>query len=635
MANQDQIDELVSLQSIYDGDADVLIELPEHLLQTPADSTRNLEQPDLKFEVDVVIRMSEAVTLQSIALDTHLQMLRGQQYACTAPDNNLTVQALPLKLEISVPASYLHAECVESVMPCVAISATWLPSNTRENLERELERQGHDHRGSQILFLWIEWLRNEACTFLQETRTSEIHACDVVGTEGQCKSLVVSGDLSGLIDWDQKREGHLLQKSIQQLCGNCGELLPGSSCRLGICKHVLCVQCIAVMTSISRNNKVTPCCPLPQCHEQMTSDMIGDLEVQRPQPETNDLKRILGTPIKDVVVFCPRCEDLGVDTPVSTSNVGKHVSEACVCPKCVWVFCSVCRSPWHGSEACTADPYRAARMLRRRPPLPSDMLEAVHPKVHTTEAPTKPMSEKELADAATVAKSTIKSKRNEQNFWTNAIDGIEHFSTESPYDALRWHILGEHGQQIYKSLTDVFGFSVRLRPVPMDKAVSRAFMHRASNCSDIRPAFHGTDVKNYSSIFHRGLLIPGDGNTLRVVHGTAHGRGVYTANVDAAWLSKGFCSDTSMLVCAVLVSSAVRFAGDAMVVQLASDVIPIFEARANRPSPTSCSMPASTTKSALPSPAVKTPCEQKKAKHNKPSANSFVAKLTKKSQKHR
>merc|ERR1719384_1562939 len=94
----------------------------------------------------------------------------------------------------------------------------------------------------------------------------------------------------------------------------------------------------------------------------------------------------------------------------------------------------------------------------------------------------------------------------------------------------------------------------------------------------MRPAFHGTNAVNHKSIFNRGLLIPGQDNELQVIHGAAHGRGVYTANVDAAWLSKGFCTQPRMLVCAVLDSSeVVRHVGDAMVVARSDHVVPLFE----------------------------------------------------------
>merc|ERR1719401_2255713 len=131
-----------------------------------------------------------------------------------------------------------------------------------------------------------------------------------------------------------------------------------------------------------------------------------------------------------------------------------------------------------------------------------------------------------------------------------------------------------------RSLHSVFGHGVALRPVPVAPAVHKRFMQTMLKKpeAEVRPAFHGTDVGNHASIFERGLLVPGDACDIRVVHGQAHGRGIYTANVDAAWLSQGFCTAPNMLVCAVLQSnSAVRHVGDAMVVARSDHVVPLFE----------------------------------------------------------
>merc|ERR550532_3262879 len=94
--------------------------------------------------------------------------------------------------------------------------------------------------------------------------------------------------------------------------------------------------------------------------------------------------------------------------------------------------------------------------------------------------------------------------------------------------------------------------------------------------ADIRPAFHGTNANNYNSIFQRGLLIPGHGNELQIIHGAAHGTGIYTANIDAAWLSRGFCTEQSMLVCAVIHTMSVRHHGDAMIVPRSELVLTFF-----------------------------------------------------------
>jgi len=97
-----------------------------------------------------------------------------------------------------------------------------------------------------------------------------------------------------------------------------------------------------------------------------------------------------------------------------------------------------------------------------------------------------------------------------------------------------------------------------------------------ANAAEIHAAFHGTNAANYRSIYQRGLLIPGQGNELKIVHGAVHGTGIYTANVDAAWLSRSFCTEESMLVCAVIHTCEVRHHGDAMIVPRVDLVAPIF-----------------------------------------------------------
>merc|ERR1712039_1146441 len=70
----------------------------------------------------------------------------------------------------------------------------------------------------------------------------------------------------------------------------------------------------------------------------------------------------------------------------------------------------------------------------------------------------------------------------------------------------------------------------------------------------LTPAFHGTAQKNIGSILKQGLLIPGEGNSLPVVNGSAHGLGIYTGacGLGGASLSHGFCRGGPMLICGVM-----------------------------------------------------------------------------------
>merc|ERR1712232_567248 len=138
-----------------------------------------------------------------------------------------------------------------------------------------------------------------------------------------------------------------------------------------------------------------------------------------------------------------------------------------------------------------------------------------------------------------------------------------------------------HEEAITKSLYDSSRCSIGdAKIAPMAKEVYEPFMQVLKKAfPNVKPAFHGTDARNHGSIFNRGLLIPGmgKGSDLSIVNGAVHGRGIYTANINAAWLSLGFCSAPRILVCAVVQSSKVTHPGDAMVVFDASHVIPVYE----------------------------------------------------------
>jgi len=100
----------------------------------------------------------------------------------------------------------------------------------------------------------------------------------------------------------------------------------------------------------------------------------------------------------------------------------------------------------------------------------------------------------------------------------------------------------------------------------------------------IVPTFHGTNAENLVPIRKHGLVvpgtvIPGTSTTLQVANGSAAGFGIYTANLNAPQLSHGFCSQPTMLVCAVVLKPGdVIQHGDAQVCKDARCVVPLLEA---------------------------------------------------------
>merc|ERR1719221_2001585 len=141
-------------------------------------------------------------------------------------------------------------------------------------------------------------------------------------------------------------------------------------------------------------------------------------------------------------------------------------------------------------------------------------------------------------------------------------------SQRERFECIRTNILASYRKQIATAL----GSQVTLIPAPMHADVVDRFLNALENWPDeqlkITVGVHGTRA-DFGSIFRRGLLIPGENNGVRVVNGSANGVGIYTANLNAAWLSVRFCADAAhpeMLVCAILQTPSVRHANDAQVV---------------------------------------------------------------------
>lgn len=167
------------------------------------------------------------------------------------------------------------------------------------------------------------------------------------------------------------------------------------------------------------------------------------------------------------------------------------------------------------------------------------------------------------------------------------------------FEILRGSFLRLHSSSIRNSLARCFDGKVRITPAPVAEEVKKRFLNLYSGTKGhekLLPAFHGTKESNHKSIFANGLLIPGRNNELKVANGSAHGLGIYTASVENAWLSCGFCSAPRMLICGVLdnskpvpsrlvgrfsmnrASEQVQHVGDAIVVFDDRRVMPLFEA---------------------------------------------------------
>lgn len=508
MANQDQRDELESVESIYSGSEEVQLELPD--LAAAAQGGRVAS--DLRVAIRIVVECS----------------LRKE-----------------VDLVVWLPASYLVGEPADRP-PRFELASACLSRPQLHALSGQLDERLAECHGGPILFECVEWLRTESWRFLGSAALAE--------EDQECDIRVVTWrhDIEATSEDDDEAA-----LATTKTCVNCaleaGLEEPGWSG----CGHVMCKQCLGDVVQVHSACGKAPRCPVPECSKPLPEAVVDSAGA--PQLWAIVSLRLRGTPFEQSVVYCPRCEDRGMDMPVitasSTSGGNGEIcaSRLCQCFQCSCQFCDICRSPWHPGQSCFDDESRVVRMTKRRPPLTADLAE-VAAKVREE------VSQREKKKAE-MLKELVKRGSGQ-------------------FEVLRKDFLETHREAIMHGLNSVLAGDVTLAPASIAREVQSRFMSAlfAATNAELRPAFHGTDARNHPSIFRRGLLVPGEESGIRVAHGQAHGRGVYTANVDAAWLSKGFCTQPRMLVCAVLDSGeVVRHVGDAMVVARSDHVVPLFE----------------------------------------------------------
>lgn len=510
MTNPSQLEELASLEAIYDGSDEVVIKR----------MSAHAEIHDVDSDPDLEVLISEA----------------ANKGGC-------------LILRLWLPMDYL-LECeFDPIAPRFELESSFFSLGQLSSFCGELDRLFIEQPHHPILFSWIEWLRTEAPDMIEEAQS----------TDGRALKLWVAEPADKNIEFKEPEV---------QTCSNC--LLIMSCQTLQSCQHAFCSTCLAASIQVESANSSPHCCPLPSCRAPLSKEDVVCGE-RPPEAWMRIAQQINGTAFQDAIVFCPRCEDRGMDIPVlmgqgrSTEDLlkskmgqgrsyGNIASLSCKCFSCAQRFCGICRSLCHPGSACFDDRARIVRLAKRRPPLASELQDM----------------------AVQIAHEIKKDEADKAKDFGDALGG-------QSFDSIQSLFLSWHEASILEAVAEVFGSDARLYEAPVSETVKQRFMAAYAQYPEyeLRPAFHGSNVQNYPSIFENGLLIPGDGNSVRMAHGAAHGRGVYTANLNAAWLSRGFCSDPVMLVCGVLQTSVVRHVFDAMVVGDSSHVVPLLVCEAS------------------------------------------------------
>ena len=297
----------------------------------------------------------------------------------------------PVILSVTLPETYPSVS-----PPEFSIAAMWLSRRQAADIEFELKKLWDVTM--PVLWTWADWLQNSLMEYLLNLNkqqipgysrnksryyvleiensvdvgvdsgddeiidtTNDLLNDDQVDNEGDNALSIedqgIEGRLIALLHYSAAREMQIFRESFHT-CSICFESQRGSEFLRLDCRHVFCTRCILEQSNIHIREGTLDAlkCPEPGCKEPLaahTLKNILDPEVFE-RWESLTLQRALDQ-MADAA-YCPRCGTLSLE----------DLSDNCAdCPKCFYIFCTLCNEGRHPGVQCVSAETRLA-MLRRK-----------------------------------------------------------------------------------------------------------------------------------------------------------------------------------------------------------------------------------------------------------------------------
>ncbi|XP_075394594.1 E3 ubiquitin-protein ligase RNF14-like [Tenrec ecaudatus] len=286
--------------------------------------------------------------------------------------NEYVIQFLPpLVLTFELPPDY-----PSNSPPAFTLCGKWLSPIQLTALCKCLGNVWEEHRGSAILFTWIQFLKEEALSCLNIASPFELK-CGFQGSMDRADPATHEGEfcLTGaagfeadpeepvderaqqdveslsllweVLEFDEIQQKRVFNKKVYS-CTICFSTKLGSDCMYFLnCKHVYCKGCMKEYFEIQIKEGRVHCltCPEPKCSSEAIPNQVREL-VEKELFERYDHLLLQSTlDLMGDVVTCPRsfCQ-----RPV----VEDEESRLGVCGSCTYAFCTVCRHTYHGISSC-------------------------------------------------------------------------------------------------------------------------------------------------------------------------------------------------------------------------------------------------------------------------------------------
>ncbi|XP_058601374.1 E3 ubiquitin-protein ligase RNF14-like [Onychostoma macrolepis] len=271
----------------------------------------------------------------------------------------------PLVLSFELPTDY-----PSSSAPGFTLSSKWLSRVQITALCKRLDELWEENRGNVVLFIWIQFLKEETLEFLNIQSPLEIQN---IGGQPQCKfghnpavetavekSEVQELDkravqevdpntdiLTQLLDFNEAQKQKVFDGKIFS-CGICiSENLGSKSLLFKECQHVYCKACMKEYFQFQIRDGKVQCltCPETECMSMATPAQVKLLVSQDEFARYDRLLLQWSLNLMADVVYCPRmsCCMAVIIEPDTTMGI---------CPSCQYVFCTLCKRTYHGLSVC-------------------------------------------------------------------------------------------------------------------------------------------------------------------------------------------------------------------------------------------------------------------------------------------
>uniref|UniRef100_A0A3B4X006 RBR-type E3 ubiquitin transferase n=1 Tax=Seriola lalandi dorsalis TaxID=1841481 RepID=A0A3B4X006_SERLL len=234
------------------------------------------------------------------------------------------------------------------------------PDFKMSSLCRRLDELWEENQGCVILFMWIQFLKEEALDFLCiQSPLEVIRGGSKEKSEPRLSSpsqldprAVLLMDpradlLPQLLDFDEAQRQRVFDSKVF-CCGICFVEKLGSSCLcFKECQHVYCKACMTEYFQIQIRDGNVQClnCPEPKCTSLATPLQVKQLVDEELFARYDRLLLQSSLDLMADVVYCPRqsCGTAVMVEPDTTMGI---------CSACQYAFCTLCKLGYHGLSNC-------------------------------------------------------------------------------------------------------------------------------------------------------------------------------------------------------------------------------------------------------------------------------------------